>query len=76
VDRVRAHLELVGLPTDPGAVRPGGFARAAMLEAMARDKKVALGRMWFVLARGIGGALVTDQVPAPVLHDLLDAGAG
>jgi 3-dehydroquinate synthase len=76
VDRVRAHLELVGLPTDPGAVRPGGFARAAMLEAMARDKKVASGRMWFVLARGIGGALVTDQVPAPVLHDLLDAGAG
>ncbi len=76
VARVRAHLDLVGLPTDPKAVRPGGFATAAMLDAMARDKKVASGRIWFVLARGIGGALVTDQVPAEALGDLLDDGAG
>jgi 3-dehydroquinate synthase len=70
--RVRAHLSAVGLATDPRKVRPGGFETAAMLDAMARDKKVASGRMRFVLARGIGGALLSDQVPARVLRDLLD----
>jgi 3-dehydroquinate synthase len=75
VARVRAHLDAVGLPTDPRAVRPGGFAAPAMLEAMARDKKVAAGRLRFVLVRAIGHALLSDQVPAEVLQDLLEKGA-
>jgi 3-dehydroquinate synthase len=74
VARVRAHLAAVGLPTDPRAVRPGGFDTAAMLAAMGRDKKVAAGRMRFVLVRGIGAAFISDQVPAEVLRDVLDNG--
>jgi 3-dehydroquinate synthase len=45
-----------------------------MLEAMGRDKKVAAGRIRFVLARGIGAAFVSDQVSAEVLRDVLDNG--
>ncbi|HEX5078379.1 MAG TPA: 3-dehydroquinate synthase, partial [Geminicoccaceae bacterium] len=72
--RVQAHLAAVGLPTDPRAVRPGGFDTAAMLAAMARDKKVAAGRIRFILARGIGEAFISDEVPAEVLRDVLDNG--
>jgi 3-dehydroquinate synthase len=71
---MRAHLAAVGLPTEPRSVRPGGFEADAMLEAMGRDKKVAAGRIRFVLARGIGAAFVSDQVPAEVLRDVLDSG--
>jgi 3-dehydroquinate synthase len=70
--RLRAHLAAVGLPTEPCAIRPGGFETAAMLAAMGRDKKVAAGRMRFVLVRGIGAAFVSDQVPAEALRDVLD----
>jgi 3-dehydroquinate synthase len=74
VARVQAHLAAVGLPTNPRRVRPGGFEAGAMLEAMGRDKKVAAGRIRFVLARGIGAAFVSDQVPAEVLRGVLDNG--
>jgi 3-dehydroquinate synthase len=70
--RLRAHLATVGLPTDPRAIRPGGFEAGAMLAAMGRDKKVAAGHIRFVLARGIGAAFISDQVPAEVLRDVLD----
>jgi 3-dehydroquinate synthase len=70
--RVRAHLAAVGLPTDPLAIHQGGFDAAAMMAAMGRDKKVAAGRIRFVLVRGIGAAFISDQVPAEVLRDLLD----
>lgn len=75
VARVRRHLNDVGLPTDPRTVRPGGFATLPMLEAMTRDKKVVGGRRRFVLARGIGRAFLTDDVPEAVLRRLLDDGA-
>jgi 3-dehydroquinate synthase len=70
--RVRAHLAAAALPTDPRTVRPGGFDAAAMLAAMGRDKKVAAGRMRFVLVRGIGAAFISDHVPAAALGELLD----
>jgi 3-dehydroquinate synthase len=74
--RMRAHLAAAGLPTDPLAIRPDGFDTAAMLAAMGRDKKVAAGRLRFVLVRGIGAAFISDQVPAEVLRDLLDNRTG
>jgi 3-dehydroquinate synthase len=76
VERVRTHLAAAGLPTDPRAIRPGGFAASAMLDAMARDKKVAAGRLRFVLVCGIGQALLSDQVSPEVLQEVLDAGTG
>ena len=72
--RLRAHLDAVGLPTDPRAIRSGGFDPDAMLAAMSRDKKVAAGRIRFILARGIGAAFVSDQVAADVLRDVLNNG--
>jgi 3-dehydroquinate synthase len=75
-ERVRTHLAAVGLPTDPAVARPGGFAAASMLEMMSRDKKVASGRLRFVLVRGIGAAFVTDQVPVETLRALLEQGTG
>lgn len=60
--RVRAHLESVGLPTAPAAVAGLGLTPAAMADLMRKDKKVADGRIVFVMARGIGEAFVTAAV--------------
>jgi 3-dehydroquinate synthase len=42
-----------------------------LVALMAQDKKVQDGRLRFILARGIGQAFVSDDVPAPLLHSLL-----
>lgn len=70
-DRLIHHLKSVGLPADisdvPGP-RPGADELAA---AMAHDKKVKDGKLVFVLARGIGEAFVTADVPVQAVRDLL-----
>jgi 3-dehydroquinate synthase len=40
---------------------------------MAHDKKVAEGRLTFILARGIGRSFITKDVPAEAVHDILAA---
>jgi 3-dehydroquinate synthase len=40
---------------------------------MAHDKKVADGRLTFILARGIGRAFITSDVPLPAVRDILAA---
>lgn len=67
-DRVRRHLARVGLPVTP----PPGLARAKLIDRMRHDKKVADGKLRFVLARGIGQAFISDAVPAKALADVLD----
>ncbi|MCE8532069.1 3-dehydroquinate synthase [Ruegeria pomeroyi] len=72
--RVRAHLKAMGMKTDlcdiPGDL-PGA---AALVDLMAQDKKVVDGQLRFILARGIGQAFVTSDVPrAAVLSVLEDA---
>jgi len=71
VARTRRHLAGVGLPTDlpHGA---GDWTSARLLDHMRHDKKVRDGRLTFVLARGIGDAFVSRDVPAPAVADLLD----
>ncbi len=71
--RVAAHLAAVGLPTSPRDVgRP--FELDAVLAAMQGDKKVADGRITFVLARDIGQALLSAEVdPAAVRATLAEA---
>ncbi len=55
-ERVRAHLEAVGLPTsfeaDP----------AALVRHIRQDKKASAGRVPFILARAIGEAIVAHDV--------------
>jgi 3-dehydroquinate synthetase len=42
-----------------------------LLQLMAQDKKVRGGRMTFILARGIGEAFVSRDVPTDLLKSFL-----
>ncbi|MFW8592946.1 3-dehydroquinate synthase [Cribrihabitans neustonicus] len=74
--RVRSHLKAMGMKADLSDI-PGELPGAeALLELMGQDKKVVAGQLRFVLARGIGQAFVTADVPgAAVLSVLRGAGA-
>ena len=60
--RVERHLEAVGLATRPSAI--ADFPPEAVLDAMARDKKAAGGRLTFVLVHRLGAAFVSRDVDA------------
>lgn len=74
--RVRAHLKAMGMKTDLADI-PGDLPGAeVLLELMGQDKKVVEDQLRFILARGIGEAFVTGDVPPEaVLAVLRDAGA-
>jgi shikimate kinase/3-dehydroquinate synthase len=73
-DRVIAHLEAVGLPSEIRQLNRR-FSAARLLAHMHKDKKVRDGALHFVLVRGIGGAFTTSEVsPEAVLRLLRDAG--
>ncbi|EAR51578.1 3-dehydroquinate synthase [Oceanicola granulosus HTCC2516] len=69
--RVRAHLAAMGtraaIADIPGEM-PGPDA---LLALMGQDKKVVAGRLRFVLARGIGAAFVTADVPPDAVLSVL-----
>mgnify|MGYP000633912027 FL=1 len=57
--------DLADIPGDlPGA--------GALLDLMAQDKKVVDGQLRFILARGIGEAFVTSDVPRDAVQTLLE----
>jgi 3-dehydroquinate synthase len=57
--------DLSDIPGDlPGAV--------ALLDLMGQDKKVVAGQLRFVLARGIGEAFVTADVPRETVLAVLE----
>jgi 3-dehydroquinate synthase len=64
--RVRRHLEGVGLPADlarlGGYGRKPGWTAATLIAHMGRDKKVAGGKLTFILTRGIGRAFISHDV--------------
>jgi 3-dehydroquinate synthase len=69
--RVRAHLKAMGMKADLADI-PGDLPDAdGLLHLMAQDKKVVDGRLRFILARGIGGAFVTSDVPGALVHSVL-----
>ncbi len=70
--RLRRHLAAVGLPTAPREMGLD-FAPEALLASMQHDKKIAGGRLRFVLWRGIGEVLLTEAVQRDMLHELLAA---
>lgn len=74
--RVRAHLGSVGLPTAPAAIAGLALTPAAMAGLMRRDKKVADGRIAFVMVRGIGDAFVTAAVEEGDLESYLSTTLG
>lgn len=69
--RVRAHLRAMGLKTDLGDIQGDLPDADALVALMAQDKKAVQGKLRFILARDIGDAFVSDDVPTEVVHDML-----
>ncbi|HUC61564.1 MAG TPA: 3-dehydroquinate synthase [Alphaproteobacteria bacterium] len=71
--RVVRHFEAIGLPTS--LPRAGGrrWNADALIDHMARDKKVRDGKIAFILARGIGKAFVARDVDPAAVRALLAA---
>ena len=65
--RQRDLLERFGLPT-----RAEGVDRAAVVAAMALDKKVRAGAVRWVLLEDVGRTVLRDDVPQAVVEDALD----
>ena len=69
--RVRAHLKAMQMKTDLTDI-PATLPNAdGLLELMSQDKKVLDGQLRFILARGIGDAFVTSDVPKADVKRLL-----
>ena len=66
--RVRAHLEKIGLPVHAGDI-DADVDR--LIEIMKRDKKVVDDRMTLILVRGIGQAFITQDVEESAVRDVL-----
>lgn len=72
--RLRAHLAAMGMKRDLSDI-PGPLPDAdGLLDLMAQDKKVVDGRLRLVLARRIGAAFVTSDVPRDALRSVLADG--
>jgi len=69
--RVRAHLRAMGMKTDLADIDGDLPDADALLDLMAQDKKVIDGQLRFILARGIGDAFVTSDVPRDAVRKLL-----
>jgi len=71
-ERILRHLDEVGLPAELSRLNRR-FSAASLLHHMRHDKKVRDGAITFVLARGIGQAYTSRDVPAEAVIDLLRA---
>ncbi|MCR9219172.1 MAG: 3-dehydroquinate synthase [Alphaproteobacteria bacterium] len=71
-DRLVAHLDAVGLPTRPTQIRGVDWEVDDLIRRMGADKKVADGKLTFILARGIGKSFITQDVARGDLAAVLD----
>ncbi len=69
--RVAAHLDAVGLPTGTAAVGANATGET-LVNHMAHDKKMAGGRLPFILAHGIGKSFVDKTVALSDVVAFLD----
>ncbi|WP_341365718.1 3-dehydroquinate synthase [Yoonia sp. BS5-3] len=70
--RVRAHLREMGMKVDIADI-PGDLPDAqGLLDLMGQDKKVVDGTLRFILARGIGAAFITSDVPSGAVLSVLE----
>ena len=70
--RVRAHFRTMGLKTEIADIEGDLPAAETLLALMAQDKKAVHGKLRFILARDIGDAFVSDNVPADAVLLLLN----
>jgi len=69
--RIEQHLKAVGLPSSISDI-PGPRASAeTLIGHMMHDKKVADGKLAFVLVKGLGRAFVTRDVPLEAVKAIL-----
>ncbi len=75
LERQTRLLERAGLPARLSRIRGGRPPAAeAIVAAMTHDKKARAGRLRFVLPAGIGQTVVRDDVPSPLLEEVLADG--
>ena len=72
--RVRAHLRAMGMKTDLSDIEGSLPGAEALLDLMGQDKKVVDGQLRFILARGIGEAFVSADVPRDTVLSVLSNG--
>ncbi|MGK2286846.1 3-dehydroquinate synthase [Pedomonas sp. V897] len=71
LERVRRHLDSVGLPTTLKQVGLDGMGET-LVAHMAQDKKMEAGRLTFILARGIGQSYLERGVDMEQVKALLN----
>lgn len=71
VDKVVAHFEKVGLPTDVHKYLKK-WKVDKLIEHMQSDKKVKDGKMVFILAKGIGKSFIDESVKESDLREFLN----
>lgn len=70
-ERVAAHLAQMGMKRRFSDISGELPDADGLLDLMAQDKKVLDGRLRFILAKGIGSAFVTSDVPMDMVRKLL-----
>ncbi|OHC75704.1 MAG: 3-dehydroquinate synthase [Rhodospirillales bacterium RIFCSPLOWO2_12_FULL_58_28] len=70
-ERVRRHLDAVGLPTGLGDIAAPSWTADGLIAHMARDKKVRDGKLTLILAHGIGRSFITGEATHNDIHALL-----
>jgi len=70
--RVARHLAQAGLPTRIADIRGPRPGTDDVLSHMRHDKKAQQGRMTFILAKGIGHAFISRDVPEDAVRAVLD----
>jgi 3-dehydroquinate synthase len=70
--RVRAHLRDMGMKVDIRDIAGDLPDAAGLMDLMGQDKKVLDGKLRFILARGIGDAFITSDVPREAVLGVLE----
>lgn len=70
--RLRAHLKDMGMKTDLKDIDGTLPDAEALMALMGQDKKVVDGKLRFIMARGIGDAFVTSDVPENIVRGVLE----
>ncbi len=74
--RVRAHLRNMNMKVDLSDITGDLPDADTLIALMGQDKKVVNGQLKFILARGIGEAFVTADVPMDAVKSVLEDALG
>jgi 3-dehydroquinate synthetase len=72
-ERIEGHLRKVGLPASLSDLSGPRLSAGTLIRDMMHDKKVKDGKLTFILARGIGQAFATSDVPMEEVRAVLSS---